>query len=186
MAESALERVTLNSMTVVSHTHVGEFVGASAAWSKVNNLVAMKRLVSDQSMALGISHDNPETAVARVRYDACVNVDEATIKRSGLREFVKTAARRPVPNETGELSEPGEPSGPNLVEFQGGEFLRVVHRGSYVNLPATFHRLLKLAKDGGIDIEPLPLIQIYRNSPNFTPEAELETEVLVRVKHAKK
>jgi len=49
MAESALERVTLNSMTVVSHTHVGEFVGASAAWSKVNNLVAMKRLVSEAS-----------------------------------------------------------------------------------------------------------------------------------------
>jgi len=100
--------------------------------------------------------------------------------------YVKTAARRPVPNERGELSEPGEPSGPNLVEFQGGEFLRVVHRGSYLNLPETFHRLLKLAKDGGIDIEPLPLIQIYRNSPNFTPEAELETEVLVRVKYAKK
>jgi DNA gyrase inhibitor GyrI len=178
MADAALERVTLNSMTVVSHTHVGEFIGASEAWNKTNNLVAMKRLAGDQSMAVGICLNNPETAVATVRYEACVNVDDATIKRAGLREMAKAAASRKLL--------PGEPAGPSLTELEGGEFLRVVHRGTYTKLPETFHRLLKLASDQGIEIEPLPLFQIYRNSPNFTPEADLETEVLVRVKHAKK
>lgn len=164
-----LETVKHESMQLVAQFHRGVFAGASDAWSKLNNAVAMQRLVSDQSMAVGLSYDDPQlTESASFRYDAAVLVDSATVKRAKLATLDRRTSQ-----------------GMRLIELRGGSFLRAIHYGPYANISETYADLVTTAAAKGIKFEPLPLIQIYRNSPLFTDEKDLETELLVRIVDAK-
>lgn len=160
------ERTKMDSKTLVAQYHVGPFEEASKAWDRLNNLVAMQRLVGESSLAIGISYDNPQTTLeSRFRYDAAVVVDDATVKRARLANLSRKESR-----------------GLRMIQFRGGNFMRAIHYGPYSDLPATYGDLVHAAAVEGVELEELPLIQIYRNSPKFTDEKDLETELLVRIK----
>jgi AraC family transcriptional regulator len=110
---------------------------------------------SPDALRIGISHDNPEiTPPGKLRYDACLTVDES---------FAGTG--------TGEVG---------VQEIAGGEYAVTTHRGPYSTLEQTYHRLFREWVPGcGRELRSSPVFEIYRNDPSVTPPDALVTDIYI-------
>ena len=102
-------------------------------------------------MALGISHDDPDVTPAdKIRYDACISVDESF-------------------QPEGEVGVQG---------IEGGEYAVVTHRGPYEKLSETYAWICgKWLPGSGRELRPTPGFELYRNSPQDTAPEDLVTDI---------
>ena len=102
---------------------------------------------------VGVSYDDPEiTPAEKIRYDACVSVDEGF-----------------------------EPEGRIGVQvLEGGEYAVAMHVGPYEKLADTYAALCgRCVPLLGREIRSAPALEFYLNDPESTEPEELLTEVHV-------
>lgn len=138
-------------MKVAFVRHVGPYSTCGAAWDKLCRWAGPRGLFGPRTLLIGISHDDPEvTPPDRIRYDACLTVDE------------RVAAE-------GEIG---------VQEIRGGRYAVTVHRGPYEKLGETYARLCgEWAPAHGHELGSAPCFEIYRNDPKTTPPEERIVEI---------
>ena len=104
-------------------------------------------------MFIGLCHDDPDvTPPGKIRYDACVTVDE-----------------RFAP--TGEIG---------IQTIAGGPYAVTTHFGPYHELGQTYTKLLgQWLPRSGHELRSSPCFEVYLNDPESTEPAELLTDVYV-------
>jgi AraC family transcriptional regulator len=98
-----------------------------------------------------VCHDDPEvTPPERIRYDACVTVDEGFLPHDKI--GVQTIA--------------------------GGEYAVTTHEGPYEELGETYRQLLgQWLPRSGRELASAPCFEAYLNDPNSTDPADLLTDI---------
>jgi AraC family transcriptional regulator len=144
---------TVEPMRVAFVRHVGPYNEVNAAWDKLVPLLGKEGLIGGDSLFIGICHDDPEvTPPEKIRYDACVTVDESFAP-------------------TGDLG---------VQTISGGEYAMTTHRGPYQKLGATYTRLLgQWLPRSGRELSSSPCFEIYLNDPESTEPGELLTDIYV-------
>ncbi len=133
--------------------HIGPYEECGKTWAKFCAWAGPRGLFGPNTTVLGISHDDPEvTPPEKIRYDACITVDE---------NF--------------------EPEGEvGVQEISGGDYAVIVHHGPYERLIDTYSRICgEWAPRSGRVLKSGPCFEIYRNNPEETPPEVLVTDVYV-------
>jgi AraC family transcriptional regulator len=120
-------------------------------WDKLLVFMGKEGLIGGDSLFIGICHDDPEvTSPGRIRYDACVTVDD-TFKPVGD-VGVQTVA--------------------------GGDYAVATHFGPYSQLGATYAKLFgQWLPRSGRQLRSTPCFEVYLNSPENTDPNELLTDI---------
>jgi len=146
---------TIPEIRVAFVRHVGPYAEVGAAWQRLCSWAWPKGLLGPQSKMIGLCHDDPDvTPSDKIRYDACITVG-------------------PDVKPEGDI-------GVQVVD--GGQFVVATHKGAYANLGKTYAEICgQWAPRNGRQLGPAPSIERYLNNPQMTPEADLLTEVCVRL-----
>ena len=146
-----VEIKTLKPMRVAFMRHVGPYNQVGATWDKLLPIMGKEGLLGDSPMMIGICHDDPEvTAPSRLRYDACVTVDD---------DF----------RAQGELG---------VQTIVGGQHAVTTHQGPYNKLGDTYAALLgQWLPRSGRELAGTPCFEVYLNSPESTAPEDLLTDV---------
>jgi AraC family transcriptional regulator len=129
-------------------------ISAPLAWAKLDACLAGADAYTHFDR-IGVAHDDPRTVVSEaLRYDAGLVI----------------AADTPVPRGT------------TAAVWPGGLHAVFEHRGPYRLIEAAFDAIAR----GWIlrtqpRLRPAPFLELYRNSPVSTPEAELLTELWIPI-----
>jgi len=139
--------------TVAFVRHTGPYAAVGAAWGKLCAFAGPRRLLGPKTAYIGISRDDPKlTASEQLRYDACITLD---------REFTPT----------GEIG---------TQTIPGGLYAVFVHSGPYENFSATYDAIYRDWLPGsGKQLRDEPAFELYLNTPENTPPADLCTEIWV-------
>jgi AraC family transcriptional regulator len=131
--------------------HVGPYHQVGEAWERLLPVLGKDGLLGGDSLFLGICHDDPEvTPPLRLRYDACVSVDEAF---------------RPE----GEIG---------VQVVAGGEYAVTTHQGPYDTIGHTYGALLgQWLPRSGRELAGAPCFEVYLNSPENTAADDLLTDI---------
>lgn len=131
--------------------HVGPYNEVGATWDKLLPVLGKEGLLGGDTLCLGLCHDDPEvTPPAKLRYDACVTVDQ---------EF----------RGDGEIG---------VQIIPGGEYAMATHEGPYNKLGQTYAALLgQWLPRSGRQLAAKPCFEVYLNSPESSPPEELLTDV---------
>jgi len=131
--------------------HVGPYDEVGATWDKLLPRLGKEGLLGGDALILGICHDDPEvTPPEKIRYDACVTVDE-----------------RFVPE--GEIG---------VQVIPGGEYAVTTHFGPYQKLGDTYTRLLgQWLPRSGRELRSTPCFEVYLNDPQSTEPEDLLTDI---------
>lgn len=135
--------------------NVGPYEGSRQAWETLVSWVRKRGIFGPSTQMFGLSHDDPDvTDPARVRYDACIAV-------------------------TDDVEAEGEIG---IQELPGGEFAVTMHEGSYDELGKTYAAVFgQWIPNNGYRAGDPPTLERYLNHPGATAEADLRTELWVRV-----
>ncbi|MGD8563151.1 MAG: AraC family transcriptional regulator [Desulfarculaceae bacterium] len=138
-------------MRVAFMRHMGPYATCEATWEKLCSWAGPKGLLKKDTVYVGICHDDPEiTPPDKIRYDACVVVDE----------------------KTGPEGEVG------VQEIAGGDYAVTVHKGPYETLKDTYARLCgEWLPNQEREKRSMPSLEIYLSDPQITPPAERLTEI---------
>jgi AraC family transcriptional regulator len=149
--EARIERIDRKRVAFVRH--VGPYDQCGAAWGKLCEWAGRNGLLGPNTRMLGICHDDPEvTPSDKIRYDACVVVDESI--------------------------HPGGDVGIQYLE--GGEYATAQLKGPYSGLAALYGRLCgEWIPAQRREIRSAPCFEIYHNDPNRTKPEDLITDVHV-------
>ena len=133
--------------------HVGPYTQVGAAWDRLLPILGAEGRLGGNPMFIGVCHDDPEvTAPARLRYDACVTVDQDFHGHKDI--GVQTIA--------------------------GGEFAVMTHQGPYNKLGDTYAALLgQWLPRSGRDLGKTPCLELYLNTPENTAPEDLLTDIYV-------
>jgi AraC family transcriptional regulator len=141
----------LKPMRVAFMRHVGPYSDVGKTWERFLMIMGKDGYLAGNPMMLGICHDDPEvTPPAKVRYDACLVVDE---------DFV--------------------PSGDIGVQaVAGGDYAMTTHIGPYEKLGSTYAEFLgQWMPRSGRELRNAPCFEVYVNDPQSTPADELLTDI---------
>jgi AraC family transcriptional regulator len=141
----------LDPIRVAFMRHVGPYSEVGATWDKFLPTLGKEGLIGGDSRFIGICHDDPEvTPSGKIRYDACLSVDE---------DFV--------------------PQGDIGVQIiAGGDYAVTTHFGPYKNLGKTYARLLgQWLPRSGRELRPTPCFDVYLNDPQSTEPRDLLTDI---------
>jgi AraC family transcriptional regulator len=149
----------IESMRVTFLRHIGPYHEVGATWDKLFPALGKEGLVGGDSLFVGICHDDPEvTPSKKIRYEACVTVDESF---TPMGDF-------------------------GLQTIPGGEYAVTTHFGSYENLGETYAKLFgQWLPRSGRELRPLPCFEIYLNDPDSTEPEELLTDLHVPLEPAR-
>lgn len=138
--------------------HLGPYDEVGATWGKLMGWAGRSGLLGPGTRILGIVYDDPEvTPPDKVRYDACLAVDERF---------------RPQ----GEVG---------AQEIAAGEYAVTTHRGPYQKLGETYARLCgEWLPGSGREAADRPCFEIYRNSLQNTRPEDLLTDIYLPLKKA--
>ena len=141
----------LPSRRVAFVHHVGPYSSCGAAWDTLGAFLGKEGLLGGDSLFIGICHDDPEvTPQGRIRYDACVTVDDGFVPQ-------------------GEIG---------VQTIPGGEYAVTTHFGSYETLGESYARLLgQWLPRSGRELRATPGFEIYLNDPNSTAPEDLVTDI---------
>ena len=131
--------------------HVGPYKDCGPVWGRLTMLLGKDGWLGAGTQFIGISHDDPAvTPPDRIRYDACVSVDDSF-----------------------------KPSGDVGVQIiAGGDYAVLTHLGPYENLSQSYHQLLgQWLPRSGRKLRPAPCFETYLNSPQDTEPADLITDL---------
>ncbi len=142
---------TFEPMRVAFMRHVGPYDEVGATWDKLLPWLGKEGLLGGDSKFIDICHDDPEvTPPEKIRYDACVTVDE---------RFV------PV----GDIG---------VQVIPGGDYAVTTHFGAYAKLGETYTKLLgESLPRSGRTLRSAPCFEIYLNDPNSTEPEDLITDI---------
>jgi AraC family transcriptional regulator len=149
----------LAPMRVAFIRHVGPYAAVSAAWDKLLPPLGKAGWLGGDIQCIGICHDDPDiTPPAKLRYDACVTVDE---------RFA-----------------PFDEIGVQVIP--GGDYAMVTHAGPYAALGDTYARLLgQWLPRSGRELRATPCFEVYLNDPHSTDPEDLLADIyapLVKLK----
>jgi AraC family transcriptional regulator len=131
--------------------HVGPYNEVGATWDKLLPRLGKEGLLGEDVLILGICHDDPEVSPPeKIRYDACVTVDESFVPE-------------------GEIG---------VQVIAGGEYAVTTHFGSYQKLGDTYTRLLgQWLPRSGRELRSTPCFEVYLNDPQSTEPEDLLTDI---------
>lgn len=154
--QGEMKVVRLPKMRVACIRHEGPYKESEAAWETLLSYAGKHGLIDRSTVFLGLYYDDERrTKPEMLRCDACFSAD------------------RNLP-DNGELT-------PRIAG--GREYAMATHVGSYEKLHDTYvHIYTKSFPALQRSSAPGPIIQIYRNDPKVTPEAELITEIYIPLK----
>ena len=141
----------IKPMRVAFIRHVGPYTEVGATWGKLMAWAGPRGLLGPQMKMLGLVHDDPDvTPPERIRYDACLAVDD---------DF----------QATGEVG---------VQEIPGGDYAVTTHKGPYDKLGETYARLCgEWLPHTGRELRSAAGFEIYRNSPQNTAPDDLLTDI---------
>lgn len=133
--------------------HTGPYQGCCQAWEKLCTWMGKEGLIGAGAQFVGVSYDDPEiTPPEKIRYDACVTVDDSF-------------------QAEGEIG---------VQVIAGGDYARTTHQGPYEKLGQTYHRLMgEWLPRSGRHLRNAPCLEFYLTDPDSTPPADLLTDVCV-------
>ena len=139
--------------TVAFVRHTGPYASVGAAWQKICFFAGAHQLLGPTTSYIGISHDDPKiTASEQLRYDACIALD---------RDF----------SPTGEVG---------VQTIPAGRYAMFLHRGPYENLSSTYDAIYRdWLPNSREQLRNQSSFELYLNSVENTPPAELRTEIWV-------
>lgn len=141
----------LEPMHVAFMRHIGPYDQVGKSWDRFMMLLGKEGLLGGDAMFIGICHDDPAvTPPERIRYDACMSVDDRF-----------------------------QPDGEVGVQtIAGGEYAVMTHFGPYDRLGESYAKLLgQWLPRSGRDLRPLPCFEVYLNSPESTDPEDLVTDL---------
>jgi AraC family transcriptional regulator len=140
--------------------HLGPYERCGEAWDRICQWMGKEGYLGPGCRFLGVSYDDPETTPPeQIRYDACVTVEADFSPPAGGGLEVRTVG--------------------------GGLYARATHFGPYANFNQTYSALMgQWIPRHGYVLREAPCLELYLNSPDDTPEAELLTDVFVPVQPA--
>ncbi len=138
-------------MRVAFVRHQGPYSQVGVTWDRLTTVLGSEGWLGGDAMCIGICHDDPEiTPADKVRYDACVTVDEQFEPRGDI----------------------------GVQEIPGGEYAMATHRGPYDRLGQTYTALLgDWLPRSGRALRHSPCFEVYLNDPQSTEPAELLVDV---------
>lgn len=141
----------LKPIHVAFMRHVGPYSEVGKTWDQFLTLMGKDGYLAGNPMMLGICHDDPEvTPAAKIRYDACLSVDE---------DF------KPI----GEIG---------VQDVAGGAYAVATHVGPYSELGRTYSELLgQWVPRSGHELRDTPCFEVYVTDPQSTPAEELMTDI---------
>ncbi len=143
----------LEPVRVAFLRHVGPYSECGATWDKLLPGLGARGLLGAGTIFLGLCHDDPEvTPAEKIRYDACVSIDD---------DF--------------------EPEGDVGVQtIAAGDYAVTTHAGPYDKLGDTYAGLFeRWMPTSGREPRSAPCMEIYLNDPDSTDPADLLTDVHV-------
>jgi AraC family transcriptional regulator len=146
-----VETQQLQPMRVAYLRHIGPYNEVGPTWERLLMILGKDGYLGGSPMMFGICHDDPEiTPASKIRYDACVTVDN---------DFLPT----------GEIQ---------VQVVAGGEYARTTHAGAYSNLGKTYTEFLgQWLPRSGRELRDAPCFEVYLNDPQSTPPEELLTDI---------
>lgn len=145
-------------MRVAFMRHVGPYPTVGSTWEKLAPMLGTRGLLGPDTKFIGVGYDDPEvTPPEKIRYDACVTVDDDI-----------------------------EPDGEMGVQtIGGGAYAVTIHHGPYGNLGETYAALCgEWLPRSGRALRTAPCMEIYLNDPDGADSEELLTEVYLAVEPA--
>jgi len=142
------------SLTTVAFVrHIGPYDSVGAAWEKLCAFAGQHQLFGPKTTLIGISRDDPNiTTNGQLRYDACITLDH---------DF----------NLTGEIG---------VQTVQGGRYAVSLHCGPYENFSTTYDAIYRdCLPQSGEPLRDAMAFELYLNTPDTTPPADLRTEIWV-------
>jgi len=146
-----VEIKTLESMRVAFVRHVGSYNEVGQAWEKLCARLGSEGMLGGDTRFIGVCYDDPEvTAPEKIRYDACVTVDESFEAEGDV--GVQTLA--------------------------GGEYAVTTHIGPYDQLGRTYAKLFgQWLPQSGRELRSEPCLEFYLNDPEGTDPDDLLTDI---------
>jgi AraC family transcriptional regulator len=146
-------------MHVAFVRHIGPYDEVGAAWDKLTTYLGKEGLLGSQSQFIGICYDDPEvTASEKIRYDACITVDEQFIPTEDI--AVQTIG--------------------------GGEYAVTTHFGPYDKIGQTYSKLFgQWLVQNGREFRSEPCMEFYLNDPDGTEPEDLLTDICLPLKPKK-
>jgi AraC family transcriptional regulator len=144
---------TLAPRRVAFLRHVGPYEEVGETWMRLMGALGPKGALGPSTLCLGVCHDDPEvTPPDKIRYDACVSVDE-TFAAEG---------------EVG------------VQVLDGGDYAIATLEGPYDGLKHLYAELYGVwIPQNGRTPRTGPSFEVYRNGPQDTPPEKLLTDVYV-------
>ncbi len=147
--EVRIER--LEPMHVAFVRHVGPYNQVRAAWDTLCMRLGREGQLGAGAQFIGVCYDDPEvTAPEKIRYDACITVDD---------DFVAE----------GEVG---------VQTLAGGDYAVVTHTGPYNTVGQTYTKLFgQWLPQSGRELRSEPSLEFYLNDPESTDPADLLTDI---------
>lgn len=144
---------TIAPLRVAFMRHTGPYHECGAVWDRFCTLLGKEGLLGPGAQFIGVSHDDPEVTPAdKLRYDACVSVDDA------FAPF-------------GEVG---------VQVIPGGEYAVMTHQGPYERLNEAYAKLMgQWLPRSGRALGNSPCFEVYLNSPESTEPADRLTDIHV-------
>nr|WP_274703381.1 GyrI-like domain-containing protein [Aminiphilus circumscriptus] len=132
---------------------VDPYAASGAAWGRLCGNPAVQSRLTPESLFIGICYDDPDVTEAdKIRMDVCVSVDASFVPEDGI----------------------------EVQTIEGGEYARVIHKGSYDGLHGVYRALYgEWIPASGREPKETPSFEIYLNDCTTTPPEELLTEIRV-------
>ena len=131
--------------------HTGPYDQVGATWQTFIGWAMSRGLLRPGSRLLAVAHDDPEiTPPDKLRYDACLAVDEAVQPEASV----------------------------GVQEIAGGSYAITCHCGPYERLGACYATLLgQWLPANNQQPKPAPCLEVYLNNPQQTAPQDLLTEI---------
>jgi AraC family transcriptional regulator len=131
--------------------HVGPYNQVGRIWTRLMTFLGKEGLLGGSPEFIGICYDDPAvTAPSRIRYDACVTVDETF--------------------------QPQDDIGVQIIP--GGDYAMMTHFGPYEDLGDTYTKFLgQWLPRSGRKLRSVPCFESYLNSPENTEPEDLVTDI---------
>ncbi len=149
----------IEPMKVAFVRHVGPYDEVGAAWEELCMKLGIEGYLGAGSKFIGISYDDPSvTPAEKLRYDACITVDDNFVQPEGI--MVQTIG--------------------------GGEYAVTTHFGPYENLSDTYSKLYgQWLVNSDREFRSEPCIEFYLNDPAGTEPEDLLTDICLPLKPKK-
>ncbi len=133
--------------------HTGPYIECAKAWETLCGNPKVASTFGPNSQFMGLCYDDPDvTAPEKIRYDACVTVQEGFQPIDAIQ----------------------------VQKIEGGKFASVVHQGSYKKLHETYKWLFsQWLPNSNENPKDMPSLEVYLNDPTETPEEDLRTEIRI-------